>query len=148
MENTSKTPDQSKVSLLIPVLVGNNSNDEGTIPGTVVLPYLHLLILGNSQYIPLSGAGKHSTMMRCCFHCQQSCFFDYLDDPLPDGAVIYEGNILFQYSKKEGMYTEVLENLTGNIFLATSRDHEILLSHRNITSHTSTESRRSNQNYV
>ena len=65
-----------------------------------------------------------------------------------DGAVISMGDTPFQYSEKEGMYTEVLDNLTGNVFLATGRDHEFLLSYRNTTLCTSTESRRSCHNYI
>ena len=43
---------------------------------------------------------------------------------------------------------KVLDNLTGNIFLAASRDYELLLSYRNIALHTCAESRRSSHNYV
>ena len=48
----------------------------------------------------------------------------------------------------EGTYTEVLDNLAGNIFLAASKDQKFLLSHRNTAIHTSAESGRSNQNYI
>ena len=43
--------------------------------------------------------------MRCYFHYQHSCFIDYFDDPIPDGAGIYAGDILFHYYEKEGTYT-------------------------------------------
>ena len=42
--------------------------------------------------------------MRCYFHCQFNHFLNYFDDPVPDGAVIYAGAILLQYSKQEGTY--------------------------------------------
>ena len=46
------------------------------------------------------------------------------------------------------MYTEVLGNPTGNAFLATSKNHDFLLSYANTVLHTSTESRRLSHNYV
>ena len=42
------------------------------------------------------------------------------DDPVLDCAVICVGDILFQYSKKEGIYTGVQYNPKGNLFLVTS----------------------------
>ena len=36
--------------------------------------------------------------------------------PVLDSAVIYAGDIPFQYNKQEGMYTEFLHNPTGYIF--------------------------------
>ena len=80
--------------------------------------------------------------MRCYFHSQQNCFLDYFNDPVLDGAVIHVGDIPFWYGEKEGMETEVLDIPTGSIFLATSRDHDFLLSHRNTSLHTPTESRK------
>ena len=80
--------------------------------------------------------------MRCYFHHQGNCFIDYFDDPALDGVMIHAGNYQFQYNEQEGMYTEVLGNPTGNIFLAASRDHEFLLSHRGTVlygSHSSVE---------
>ena len=86
--------------------------------------------------------------MRCYFYPQQSHFLDNIDHPVLDGAVIYEGDIQFWYSEREGKDTEVLDNPKRNIFLTISRDHEFLLSHRNTMFHTSIEPRRSNHNYV
>ena len=45
------------------------------------------------------------------------------------------------------MYTEVLCNLTGNVFLTTSRDHSFLLSHGDTALHTSIESSKPNHMY-
>ena len=78
----------------------------------------------------------------------KNCFLGYFGDPAPYGAVIYVVDIPFWYSEKGDMYIEVLDNPSGNIFLATSRDNEFLLSYRNTVLHTSTESRSSSQNYV
>ena len=70
-------------------------------------------------------------------------FHNYFHDPVLDGAFIYEGNIPFQYNVQEGMYKEFSGNPTGNIFLATSRDHEYLLHHKGNTSHISNHSLKS-----
>ena len=107
--------------MLLPVSVGNKSNDQETGPGTAVLLNLHLPMLENSQYITLSDGGQHSTRRRCYFHHQQKHFLDYFDDPDLDGTVIMQVDNLFQYSEKEGTYTEVWDNPTGNVSLATSR---------------------------
>ena len=85
---------------------------------------LCLPILDSSQYISLSNAGQHSRK-RCCSNHQCNCFIDYFDDPIPDLAVIYTGDIPFQDNEKEGMHTTFLGNPTGNIFLSASRDHEL-----------------------
>ena len=45
------------------------------------------------------------------------------------------------------MYTEVLDNPTGNFHLAASREHSFLLSHRDAVLHTSVDSRKSNHIY-
>ena len=112
----SQTSDQTKGSLLLPVRLENN--DQGSAPGTTKSLNLQSLILMNSQYITLSDIGQHSTRMRCHFHNQQNCFFDYFNDPVPDGALIYAVDIPFQYSEKEGTYTQVFDNQPGNVFLA------------------------------
>ena len=65
LRNESQIHGKTERSLLLPVQNGNNSYDEGTIPGATILLNLHLLILDSSQYINLSNASKHSTRMRC-----------------------------------------------------------------------------------
>ena len=42
-------------------------------------------------------------------------------------------DIYFQYSEKEGRYTEFIGNATSTIFVATKRDHEFLLGQRSNT---------------
>ena len=49
------------------------------------------------------------------------------------GAVIYMGDVLFQYSEGDSRYTEFIGNPAGIIFVATSRDHKCLLSQRSNT---------------
>ena len=74
-----------------------------------------------------------------------------MDDPVPDGAVLYAGEILFQVNEQDCMHTEFLGNSTGNVFLAASKDHEFLLNLRGTAlyiSHTSAESSKPNCNYV
>ena len=43
---------------------------------------------------------------------------DYFD-PVLNGAVVYVAGIPFWYSEKDSLYTEVIDNPTGSIFLAT-----------------------------
>ena len=145
-KHAPQTPSQTERSLLLPVQVENNSNDQGSVPGAAVALNDHSLILKNSQCITLSDMGQHSTSMTCYFHSKQNSFLDYFNESLPDGAVIYVGDIPFWYSEKEGMFAEVLDNMTGNIFLATSRNHKFLLSYKNTTLHTSAKYRRSSYN--
>ena len=84
----------------------------------------------------------------CYFHRQQNHFLDYFDDPVLEGVVIYVGVIPFQYTEKDGTYTEVLDKPRGKVFLATKTDHKFLLSYRNTVLHTSSESRSSSHNYI
>ena len=122
--------------MLLPVQVENNSNDQGPVPGPAMTLNMHSPILKNSQYITLSDVGQHSTRIRCYFHSQQNHFLNYFHNPALDGAVIYVGDIPLWYSGKVGTYTEVLDNPTGNVFLAAGRDHKFLLSYRNTVLHT------------
>ena len=84
----------------------------------------------SSELITLSNASQNSARMQCYFYCLWNHFIDYLDNPVLDVAVIYEGNSPFQHTKQEGMYKEFLGNPMGNVFLATKKDHEFLLSHK------------------
>ena len=49
-------------------------------------------------------------------HCKQNHFLDYFEDPVPDDAVIYMGNVPFQYNKQNEKYRVFIGNLTGIIF--------------------------------
>ena len=62
---------------------------------TAISLNLHSQILDNSQYMTPSDVGQHYTRMKHHFHNEQKCFLDYFDDSVPDGAVIYEADILF-----------------------------------------------------
>ena len=73
--------------------------------------------------------------MQCSFHHLWNHFIDYFDNPVLDGAVIYTGIVPFQYNDQVGMYIEFSGNPAGNIFLASSRDHEFLLSRKGNMSH-------------
>ena len=53
--------------------------------------------------------------MKCYFLYKQNCFLDYFKDPVLEGAVIYMGDIVFQYNEQEGKCTQFLGNLTGNV---------------------------------
>ena len=69
--------------------------------------------------------------MKCYFHHRQNHFLNYLNDPVPDDAVIYISDVPFQHNKREGRHTEFIGNSTGTIFVATKRNQEILLRQRN-----------------
>ena len=99
-----------------------NSNDTH-IAETVSTWNLHSPHKDSSVLVTLSDASQNSTKMQCYFHHLQNHFIDYVDDPVLDGAVIYAGDVPFQYNEQEGMYTKFLGNPTSNIFLATSREH-------------------------
>ena len=148
LKNPSKVSDQIKQILLLPVLVENNSSDQGQVSGAAISLGLHSMILINLQCITLSDTIQNSTRLGYYVHSHKNCFLNYLDDVVPDDSVIYMADTQFWYSEKEGMFTEVLENLTGNVFLATSRDHKLLLSYRSTVLHTFIESKRSNHKYI
>ena len=151
LRNQSQIHDKTEGSLLLPIPIGKNSHNEGTIPSATVSLKLHLAILESCQYITLSDAGQHSTWIRCYFHCQCNCFIHYFDDPVPYGAVIYAEDIPFQYNEQD-IHTDFLGNPNGNIFLTANKDHDFfLLNHRGTAlhiSHISIKSSKSNHNYV
>ena len=141
----------STSTIVMSPVVKQEENDKGTISGATASPNLHLPILDGTQYITLSDAGQHSTRMRCYFHYQFNCFIDYFDDQVPDGKVIYAGDVPFWYNEQEGMYTEFWGNPTGYIFMAARRDKTFLLNHRGSTLHVSStpiESRNFNHDYI
>ena len=88
--------------------------------------------------------------MRCYFCLRLNCFVDYFNDTVPDGLVIYVGDILFWYNEQERSYTDSFwDKPTGNIFLTASRDHEFLLSHNLCYMlHSLPESKKLNHNYI
>ena len=101
---------------------------------------LHSPPRDSSELITLSDAGQNCTRMWCYFHHPWNHFIDYFDNPVPDGVVMYADNVPFQYNEQEDTYIEFLGTLTGNIFLATSRDHEFLLNQKGSTSNVSNNS--------
>ena len=67
------------------------------------------------ELIILSDASQNSTIMQCYFYHLWKCFLDYFNDQVPDDAVIYTGDVPFQYNKQEGMCSEFLGGPKGNI---------------------------------
>ena len=114
----------------------DSSNSEGTVPCTTASPNLLGLILDSPQHTTLSVAGQHATRKRCYLYFQCNHFIDCINDPVPEGAVIY-ADALFWYDEQKGTYTEFFGYPTGYIFLAANRNHEYLLSHRGTTLHLS-----------
>ena len=118
--NKSKIPDTAKENTLPSTQASNNTNtDDAVTPLNLDFPLRDSL-----ELIILSDASQNFTEMWCYFDCLWYSFIDYVNDPALDVTFIYVGNILFQYNKEEGTYTEFLGNPTAT-FLATSRDHEI-----------------------
>ena len=78
--------------------------------------------------------------MKCFFCHEQNCFLDYFNDLVPDHVLIYASDVPFQYSEREGRYTEFVLNPTGTTFVAIKRDQEILLGQRRNTSNMSSNS--------
>ena len=58
--------------------------------------------------VTLSYASQNFTRMWCYFHCLWNHFIDYCDNLIPNGAVIYTGDVPFQCKGQEGRYTEFL----------------------------------------
>ena len=46
--------------------------------------------------------------MKCYFHQEQTHFFDYFKDPVPDDEVINVGNVPFQYNEREFSLTIII----------------------------------------
>ena len=65
---------------------------------------------------------QNSARMQRYVHHEHNHFLDFFDNPIPDDAIIYMSDILFQYNEEEGMYTEFIGNPTGTIFVASKRD--------------------------
>ena len=82
---------------LLPLQTINSDQSEEALAGaTTALSHLSLPHENNSTGTNLS---QNSTRMKCYFHHKQNCFLDYFKDPVLDGAVIYVGNVPFQYNK-------------------------------------------------
>ena len=112
---------------MLPLQTRNSDHGEEALSGATTVLSLPSPSKNNSTYMDLS---QNSAIMKCYFHHEQKCFLDYFEDPVPDGTVIYVGNVQFQYNECEDKHTEFIGNQTGIISVATNRDHEFLLSHK------------------
>ena len=59
----SQINDKSEGSLLLPLQIGNSTNNEGTMPSANTSPNLHSQIVDSPQYITISDINQHSTRM-------------------------------------------------------------------------------------
>ena len=125
MRNKSWTLDATRENYLPSTPATNNTNDDDEVTSS----NLHSPPWDNSGLITLSSVSQKSTKMQWYFYCLWNYFIDYFDNTALGGAVIYAGDVPFQYNEQEGRYREFSCNPTGDVFLATSRDHE-LLSHK------------------
>ena len=110
LSNKSQTPGVAEENNLWPTQASNNTN----AGGETAIPSICIHYLGTAQNWS-SLAMPVRTLLECDA-ISTAYFIDYFDDPVPDGAVIYAGDVPFQYNEQEGMCTEFLGNPTGNIF--------------------------------
>ena len=106
---------------LLPSQTINNDQSEEASAGVATTSSLLSLLKNNPICMSLS---QNSAKMKCYFHLKQNCFLGYFKEPVLDGAVIYVGDVPFQYIKRECMYTEFI----GNPNVASKRYHEFLLN--------------------
>ena len=137
--NKSQIPDVAEENNLPPTQASNIiHDDEAATPSKPYSPPRDSL-----ELLTLSDAGQNSTRMWCYVYCPWNSFLDYFSDPVPDGAVIYEGNVPFQYNKQEDMYTEFVGYPTCKVLLAASKDHDFFPSHKGNASNVSNNSNKS-----
>ena len=126
--------DTDENNVLLPQEPNHNDNDDILAGATTALSLFSPPIdNSNSPHI-------NQSHMKCYYDQTHQCFFDYLNDPILDNAVIYTGGIPFQYNKIEGRYTEFIGNPIGTIFIAIKSYHESLLSLGKNTSNISSDS--------
>ena len=75
-----------------------------------------------------NGQQLNNNHMKCYYDCTHGCSSDYFNDAIPDDAIIYTGNIPFQYNTVDGRDTEYIGNPGGTAFTVVKRNHELLLS--------------------
>ena len=115
--NKSQLPDGAKENNSPPTQASNDTHyDEAAFPSN-----LHSPPRDNSELITLRNACQGLTGMQCYFHLLRSCFIEYINDPVPDGEIIYAGSALFQYNEQDDTYTKSAGNPTGNVILALAR---------------------------
>ena len=75
----------------------------------------------NSQYF-------NNSHMKCYYSYTHGCFLEYYNDPILDDAMIYAGDIPFQYNKVEGRYTKFIGNPADTVFTVVKGDHAFLFN--------------------
>ena len=103
--------------------VNSDQSEEALAHATATLSLLSLK--DNSICMNLS---QNSARMKSYFHHKQNHFFDYFKDPVPNGVVIYMGDVPFEYNERDSKYTDVLGSPTGIIFVGDKMDHNFFLN--------------------
>ena len=109
--------DTEENNVLPPQEPAHNDNED-TLAGAGVALSLHSPPTDNSNSQHLN-----QSHVNCYYNCTQHCLLDYLNDPILDDALIYAGDIPFQYNKIEGSYTEFIGNPIDTVFIAVKRDN-------------------------
>ena len=99
-----------------------NDNENALVGTATTLSLLSLLIDNSNSQQP------NQSHTNCYYGHTHGCFLDYFNDPIPNDAVIYVGDIPFQYNKVQGRHAELIGNLPGTVFTAVKRDDEFLIS--------------------
>ena len=94
--NKSQIPDAAREKLPPTPATSNTYIDEVATSSNLCSP-----LRDSSELITLSDAGQNSTRMQCYFYCLWNHFLDYFNEPVQDGAVMYTGDVPFQYRKQE-----------------------------------------------
>ena len=106
--------------------IASDENEEALAGAATILnllspPTYNLTSLNLSQSL---------VRIKCYYPHTDFYFLDYLNDTIPDDAVIYASDIAFQYNKIEDRYTTFIGNPIGTVFIAAKRDHKFLFSQR------------------
>ena len=121
-KTNSMVPDTETNNVLPPQEPAHNDNDDALAGAAAALSLL-LPPTDNSN-------GQHINLnnMKCYYDHTHCHFLGFFNDPILDDAVIYTGNITFQYNKIESSYTKFIGKPLCSVFIVVKRYHEFLIS--------------------
>ena len=98
-------------NVLPPETITNDDNEEALAGAATTLS----LLSPPTDSSATQNLSQSSVKMKCYYHHTHHYFLEYINNPIPDDAVIYAGEIPFQYNKVEGRYTEFVDNPIGSV---------------------------------
>ena len=101
--------------------ITNNSNEEALASAATSLSLFSPPIDNSNSY----NLSQFPVKMKCYYDHTHCCILDYFNDPILDDAVIYTGDIPFQYNKIDGRYTEFIGKSIGTAFMAAKKRSRI-----------------------